>query len=35
MYCPKLKEAAGFVRGVKQGGGYAIDFAGLNYRWNG
>lgn len=35
MYCPKLKEAASFVRGAKQGGGYAIDFAGLNYQWNG
>jgi catechol 2,3-dioxygenase-like lactoylglutathione lyase family enzyme len=33
MYCPKLKEAAGFVRGAKQGGSYAIDFAGLNYEW--
>ena len=35
MYCPKLKEAAGFVRGAKQGGSYAIDFAGLNYEWKG
>jgi catechol 2,3-dioxygenase-like lactoylglutathione lyase family enzyme len=35
MYCPKLKEAASFVRGAKQGGSYAIDFAGLNYQWNG
>jgi catechol 2,3-dioxygenase-like lactoylglutathione lyase family enzyme len=35
MYCPKLKEAAAFVRGAKQGGSYAIDFAGLNYDWNG
>ena len=35
MYCPKLKEAAAFVRGVKQAGSYAIDFAGLNYRWDG
>jgi catechol 2,3-dioxygenase-like lactoylglutathione lyase family enzyme len=33
MYCPKLKEAAAFVRGAKQGGSYAIDFAGLNYEW--
>lgn len=35
MYCPKLKEAASFVRGAKQGGTYTIDFAGLNYDWNG
>ena len=35
MYCPKLKEAATFMRGVKQGGSYEIDFAGLNYEWNG
>jgi catechol 2,3-dioxygenase-like lactoylglutathione lyase family enzyme len=35
MYCPKLKEADSFLRGVKQGGHYAIDFAGLNYQWNG
>ncbi len=34
MYCPKLKEAASFVRGAKQGGSYSIDFAGLNYVWN-
>jgi catechol 2,3-dioxygenase-like lactoylglutathione lyase family enzyme len=34
MYCPKLKEAAFFVRGAKQGGSYTIDFAGLNYDWN-
>ena len=35
MYCPKLKEAASFVRGARQGGSYTIDFAGLNYQWNG
>ena len=35
MYCPKLKEAAGFVRGAKQGGSYGIDFAALNYKWQG
>jgi catechol 2,3-dioxygenase-like lactoylglutathione lyase family enzyme len=35
MYCPKLKAAGGFVRGAKQGGSYAIDFAGLNYEWKG
>jgi catechol 2,3-dioxygenase-like lactoylglutathione lyase family enzyme len=35
MYCSKLNEAASFVRGAKQGGSYTIDFAGLNYRWNG
>jgi catechol 2,3-dioxygenase-like lactoylglutathione lyase family enzyme len=35
MYCPKLKEAASFVRGAKQGGSYEINFGSLNYRWNG
>jgi catechol 2,3-dioxygenase-like lactoylglutathione lyase family enzyme len=35
MYCPKLKEAATFVRGTKQGGSYEIDFDGLNYEWRG
>ena len=35
MYCPNLKEAASFVRGAKQRGSYAIDFAGLNYDWKG
>lgn len=35
MYCPKLQEAASFVRGAKQGGSYTIDFGGLNYQWNG
>lgn len=36
IYCPKdLKEAASFPRGVKQGGSYEIDFAGLNYEWKG
>ncbi len=35
MYCPKLNEAASFVRGAKQGGSYIMDFASLNYRWNG
>lgn len=35
MYCPKLKEAASFARGAKQGGTYTIDFAGLHYEWNG
>jgi catechol 2,3-dioxygenase-like lactoylglutathione lyase family enzyme len=34
MYCPKLKEAASFVRGAKQGGSYSIDFADLHYVWN-
>jgi catechol 2,3-dioxygenase-like lactoylglutathione lyase family enzyme len=33
MYCPKLKEAASFERGAKQGGSYTVDFAGLNYEW--
>jgi catechol 2,3-dioxygenase-like lactoylglutathione lyase family enzyme len=35
IYCPKLPEAASFVRGAKQGGSYEIDFAGLNYDWKG
>ncbi|HEX5606062.1 MAG TPA: VOC family protein [Candidatus Binatia bacterium] len=35
MYCPKLSEAASFVRGKKQGGSYEIDFAALNYEWQG
>ena len=35
MYCPKLKEAASFARGAKQGGSYAIDFSSLSYEWNG
>jgi len=35
MYCPELKAAATFVRGRKQGGSYAIDFAGLRYEWKG
>jgi catechol 2,3-dioxygenase-like lactoylglutathione lyase family enzyme len=35
MYCPKLAQAVAFVRGAKQGGSYAIDFAGLNYEWKG
>ena len=35
MYCPKLPEAASFVRGKKQGGNYEIDFAALNYQWQG
>lgn len=35
MYCAKIKEAATFARGAKQGGTYTIDFAALNYEWNG
>ena len=35
IYCPKLQAAASFVRGVKQGGSYEIDFAALNYDWKG
>jgi len=35
MYCSKLGEAASFARGKKQGGGYEIDFAALNYEWDG
>jgi catechol 2,3-dioxygenase-like lactoylglutathione lyase family enzyme len=31
MYCRKLKEAASFARGKKQGGNYEIDFDRLNY----
>ncbi len=34
MYCPRLKEAASFARGAKQGGSYAVDFASLIYHWN-
>jgi hypothetical protein len=33
MYCPKIKEAATFARGKKQGGDYEIDFAALHYHW--
>jgi len=35
MYCPELKAAGIFVRGRKQGGSYAIDFAGLREDWKG
>jgi len=35
MYCPKLSQAASFMRGKKQGGSYEIDFAALNYEWKG
>jgi catechol 2,3-dioxygenase-like lactoylglutathione lyase family enzyme len=35
IYCPKIKKAASFVHGAKQGGSYAIDFAALQYQWNG
>jgi hypothetical protein len=35
IYCPKLDAAASFVRGAKQGGSYEIDFAPLNYDWQG
>jgi len=35
MYCPKLPEAASFVRGKNRGGSYEIDFAALNYQWQG
>jgi hypothetical protein len=35
IYCPKLDAAASFVRGAKQGGSYEIDFAALNYDWQG
>ena len=35
MYCPKIKEAANFARGAKQGGTYTIDFAELSYQWKG
>ena len=30
-----LKEAAALPHGVKQGGSYETDFAGLFYEWNG
>jgi len=35
MYCRKLDAAASFMRGAKQGGSYTIDFAALQYHWNG
>ena len=36
IYCGKdLKDAAALPRGVKQGGSYETDFAGLFYEWNG
>jgi catechol 2,3-dioxygenase-like lactoylglutathione lyase family enzyme len=35
MYCKKSKDAPGFARGAKQGGSYSVDFAALNYQWNG
>jgi catechol 2,3-dioxygenase-like lactoylglutathione lyase family enzyme len=35
LYCKKSKDAARFARGAKQGGSYRIDFAALNYQWNG
>jgi catechol 2,3-dioxygenase-like lactoylglutathione lyase family enzyme len=35
MYCPRLREAAKFARGAKQGGSYAIDFGALKYEWKG
>jgi catechol 2,3-dioxygenase-like lactoylglutathione lyase family enzyme len=33
MYCPKIKEAASFARGINKGGSYKIDFTALNYEW--
>ena len=33
MYCAKIREAASFARGRKQGGDYEIDFAALTYEW--
>jgi catechol 2,3-dioxygenase-like lactoylglutathione lyase family enzyme len=35
MYCPKIKAAETFARGRKQGGNYEVDFAALNYKWQG
>ena len=35
MYCRRIEAAAGFARGAKQGGDYAIDFAALSYSWPG
>lgn len=35
IYCRKLNDASSFVRGAKQGGSYALDFAALNYQWKG
>jgi hypothetical protein len=35
MYCKKSNDAPSFARGAKQGGSYSVDFAALNYQWNG
>ena len=35
MYCRRIEAAAGFARGAKQGGDYAIDFSALSYAWPG
>ena len=35
LYCKNSKDAAHFARGVRQGGSYAVDFAALNYAWQG
>lgn len=35
MYCWRIEAAAGFARGARQGGDYAIDFAALSYSWAG
>jgi hypothetical protein len=35
IYWPELKAAATVVRGRKQSGSYAIDFARLSYEWKG
>jgi sugar lactone lactonase YvrE len=36
IYCGKdIPQAAHFPRGVKQGGSYATDYAGLFYEWHG
>ena len=35
LYCKNSKDAAHFARGARQGGSYTVDFAALNYQWQG
>jgi catechol 2,3-dioxygenase-like lactoylglutathione lyase family enzyme len=35
VYCKKSNDAPSFARGAKRGGSYSVDFAALNYQWNG
>jgi hypothetical protein len=32
---PQARRDASFLRNTEQAGSYVIDFAALNYRWNG